>query len=96
MPWLECLKWDINSTIPKNCQRRSRNDKHWRKTGYSDKVFIKICEHEGIKDWDCACSFGCDCCNLHYSCPNCGLISSNAPLATLYTQKEKEFEDASY
>lgn len=43
--------------------------KRWRKGA---KGHAKTCDHEGtVVEWDCACSFGCDCCHLGAECTAC-------------------------
>lgn len=29
------------------------------------------CCHDKLIDWDCYCSFGCDCCDIHKECSVC-------------------------
>ena len=45
----------------KKAKRKAEVLKHWAE-----------CCDGNLKPWDCFCSFGCDCCDIHQRCEKCG------------------------
>jgi len=54
----------------KICTKRGRYFRRRLRNIIEPGMFY-ICLHSRAVQWDCGCSFGCDCCQYTHSCPEC-------------------------
>ena len=51
--------------------------------GIVQKLRVVRCAHAQREPWDCACSFGCDCCDLNSRCLACRSLLKSKPTVNL-------------